>query len=57
MLISSRIHIYRVGWCPCGVVVNVLDRDIVISEFELQLWYYVVFQSNTLREGMNPVNP
>ena len=32
-----------------GVVANVLDCDIVVSEFELQ-----VFRFNTLGKGMNP---
>ena len=31
-----------------GVVVNVLDHDIVVSEFKLQSQYYVYFQTNTL---------
>ena len=32
---------------------NLLDCDIVVSEFELQLRYYVHFW--TLREGMDPL--
>ena len=34
---------------------NVLGCDIVVSEFEIQLPYYVHFQTNTLQKGMNPV--
>ena len=29
----------------------------VVSEFEFQLRYYVHFQIDTLREGMNPIIP
>ena len=32
---------YRVN--PCGVMANVMDCDITVSEFELQLRYYVLF--------------
>ena len=39
--------------CPHGVIVKVLDCGIVVSEFELQLHYYVHFQTNTLGKGMN----
>ena len=35
------------GENPGGVVANVLDYDLVVSEFELQLHYYVHFHSNT----------
>ena len=34
-----------------GVVANVLDCHIVVSEFELH--YYVHFRTNTLRKDMN----
>ena len=37
-----------------GVVVNVQDCDIVVSEFELNSHYYVHFRTNTLGKGMNP---
>ena len=29
---------------PYGIVVNMLDYDFVVSEFELQLWDYIPFQ-------------
>ena len=32
---------------------NMLDCDIVVSEFGLQTYYYVIFWTNTLGEGMN----
>ena len=40
-----------------GVVANVLDCDIIVSEFEIQSRYYVHFQINTLRKGMNLLIP
>ena len=36
---------------------NVLACDAVVSEFELQSRYYVHFQNNTLRKGMNAFIP
>ena len=39
---------------PHGIVANVLDCYIVVSEFELQSRYYVHFRTNTLQKGMNP---
>ena len=38
------------------VVVNVLDCDIVVSEFKLQSRYYVHFRANNLMKDMNPFN-
>ena len=32
--------------CVCGLVVNVLNYDIVVSEFELQSRYYVRISIN-----------
>ena len=34
--------------CPCGVAANVLNCEIVVSEFELQSCYYVHFGSYIL---------
>ena len=34
---------------------NMLDYDIVVSEFELQLHDNVYFRANTLEKGMNPL--
>ena len=39
----------------CGIVANVLDCDTAVSKFKLPLCYCIHFQSNTLREGMNPL--
>ena len=41
----------------CSLVANVLDFYIVVSEFELQLRYYVLFRTNTLKKGMNFIIP
>ena len=49
---QSRVHFLR-RESPRGIVVNVLDCDIGASEFELQLRYYVHFQTNTPEKGMN----
>ena len=38
-----------------GVPRNVLDCDIVVSAFELQLHYQVHFRTNILGKGMNPL--
>ena len=43
------------GKCPRGVMVKAMDCGIVVSEFELQLRYYVHFRANTLGKGMNPL--
>ena len=42
------------GWGPRGVMVKAMDCGIVVSEFVLQLRYYIHFQANTLWKGMNP---
>ena len=36
---------------------NVLDYDIVISEFQLYSRYNVHFQANTREKGMDPLFP
>ena len=38
-----------------SIVVNILDCDIVASEFEFQLHYYAHIWTNTLRKGMKPL--
>ena len=37
-----------------GIFANVLDFDIVVRKFELAWRPYVLFQTNTLGNGMNP---
>ena len=34
---------------------NVLDCDILVSEFELQSRYYIYFRATTLGKDMNPL--
>ena len=43
------------GRCPCGVMVEEMNFGIIVSEFELQLCYYIHFQTNTLGKGMMPL--
>ena len=38
---------------PHGVMIKTLNYGIVVSEFKLQLSYYVHFRTNTLEKGMN----
>ena len=36
---------------PCGLAANVLDCDIVLSEFELQYPFYIHFRTNALEKA------
>ena len=38
----------------CGVVANLLDCNIVIREFKLQLPYNILFRINNILKWMNP---
>ena len=38
-----------------GAVVNMFDRNIEVSEFELKSSYYVHFRTITIGKGMNPL--
>ena len=40
---------------PCGVVANVLDFDIVVSEFELMSHYYVYIPTIRLGKALIPL--
>ena len=42
---------------PRWLMVNVLNCNHEVNEFELQLRYDVLFQTNTLERGMNPLFP
>ena len=44
------------GVSPRSVVANVLDCEIVVSEFKLQSYYYVLFRTNTLGKNMNHIS-
>ena len=41
----------------CDVVAKVLDCDIVVSDFELKICYFVYFRANTIGKAMNPLIP
>ncbi len=41
----------------CSVEANVLDYDIVVSEFEFQSRYYVHFRTNAPWERSEPLYP
>ena len=51
----KRNNTYRLWGYPRGVMVKAMDSGIVVSEFVLQLRYYIHFRANTLGEGMNPL--
>ena len=40
-----------------GLIANVLNCDVVVSEFELQSRYYVHIRINTLGKSINPLIP
>ena len=40
----------------CSLVVNVLDFDIVVIEFDLQFRHYVHFHAISIDKGMSPFN-
>ena len=49
--ITIKTHLY---WIGGGVVANVLHCDIVVSEFKLQLCYYIHFWINHLGKAPSP---
>ena len=48
-----KASIWMMREVPFGVVANVLDCDMIVSEFKLQSHYNVHCWSNTLGKGMN----
>ena len=46
-----------IGRSPCGVVVNILNFGLKVSEFKFQLGYYIHFRTNTFRKGIEPLYP
>ena len=42
--------------CSLDIVANVLHCGIIVSDFILQLFYYVHFQTNTLEKDMNSLS-
>ena len=56
ILLRTKKHSFkREG--SCGVVGNMLDYNIIVSVFKLQLCYYINFCTNTLGKGMNHLIP
>ena len=41
----------------CDVLINVLNFEIIVSEFELQSCYYIHFRTNTLGKAMDSFSP
>ena len=56
---SSTLGFLTLGFrkSPSGVVVDVLDCSLKVSEFKLQSCYYVYFRTNILEKGMNSFIP
>ena len=52
-----KVIFFLIWWwvSPHSVEANVQDYDIILSEFEVQLYSHVHFQTNTLEERMNPL--
>ena len=54
MLAPKYLYIIEPKRSPPSAEGKLLDYEIVVSEFELQLRYPVHFQSSTFGKGMNP---
>ena len=55
LTIRLKTQISTVG-CPRGVMIKAVDCGVAVSEFELQLRYYVYFRTNTVGKDMNPLS-
>ena len=53
---NTYTHTHTHRRCPRGVMVKAMVCEIVAREFEIQLRYYVHFQTNTFGKGMNPLS-
>ena len=56
-LVVASIRFPQVSWRKeslRGKVGNVLDYDIVVSDFELKTYYGINFRTNALWKGLNP---
>ena len=42
---------------PYGIMVNMLDCNILVSEFEPQSHFYAYFQTNTLGKSVTSIMP
>ena len=49
----SKLVLLFCDGSPSGVAANVMDYDIVVSEFELRSRYYVHFRANIFGKGIN----
>ena len=52
--IGEHSNHYSSGRIPCGLMVNMLDFDILANEFEPFLRYFVNIRTNTLWKIKNP---
>ena len=57
MNICILFNNYQFRGSPHGVEANVLDWDIEVRVFEIQLRYYVHFQTNSFEKAMNSLIP
>ena len=55
--LSKSISISDTWGSPSGVMVKVLDCSLKVSEFKLQLHYYIHFLTNTLGKMYEPPYP
>ena len=52
---SNPVYLRRGS--PCGIVVNRLDCNIIVSKFKLPSCTYIHFWTNILAKGMNLLIP
>ena len=48
-------HLKRCWVSPNGIMAKVVDCDLEVNAFKLQLCYYVHFQINTFWKSMSPL--
>ena len=48
---------FRRSWGPDGIVSNMLNCDMAVSNFELQSCYNIHFRTNIRKKGMKPLTP
>ena len=53
MFMLEAININKSGNLQ-GVVVNLLDCDIEVNEFDIKLHYYILFRTNALAKESTP---
>ena len=57
LLPEDKTHSPYVEKRSRGVIAQVLECDVEVSEFELKSWYYAHFWNDTFLKGMNPLTP